>query len=121
MNENEGLERLQGLQGLELDYREVELPNNATVYCVPPYRNTNYGEYGGFDFGAFDDWVESCGRLVVVSEFTAPRGCVEIAATRKQCSAAANGKNQRVVERLFVHESHLDEYRERMHATNQVD
>ena len=34
LNENEGLERL---QGLELDYREVELPNNATVYCDPPY------------------------------------------------------------------------------------
>ncbi len=60
LNENEGLQglqrlqRLEGPERLELDYREVELPNNATVYCVPPYRNTNYGEYEGFDFGVFE-------------------------------------------------------------------
>ena len=117
----ERLQRLQGLQGLELDYREVELPSNATVYCDPPYRNTNCGCYGGFDSDAFDEWLASCGRLVIVSEYTAPRGCVEVARRAKQCSASANGRNQRVIERLFVHESHLDEYRERMRATDQVD
>ena len=142
LNENErlerleGLERLQGLQGLQglqvleglqglqvlqLDYREVELPDNATVYCDPPYRGTECGCYGGFDHDAFDEWLASCGRLVVVSEYTAPRGCIEVARREKQCSASANGKNQRVTERLFVHGSHLDEYNERMSTCKSVD
>ena len=86
---------------------------HAVVYCDPPYRNTNCGCYDGFDSEAFDAWLASCGHLCVVSEYTAPAGCVEIAARQKQCSASANGKSQRVTERLFVHESQLETY-ERM-------
>ena len=115
------LQSLQSLQSLQLDYREVEIPSDSTVYCDPPYRGTNCGCYGGFDFDAFDEWLERCGHMVVVSEYTAPRGCIEVARREKQCSASANGKNQRVTERLFVHESHLDEYNERMSAYKPVD
>lgn len=109
----QGLQSLQGLQGLQGDYRSVAIPDGAVVYCDPPYRNTNCGCYGGFDFEAFDEWLASCGHLCVVSEYAAPTGCVEIAARQKQCSASANGKNQLVTERLFVHESQLETY-ERM-------
>ena len=109
-------ERLQSLQSLQSDYRFVPIPDGAVVYCDPPYRNTNCGCYGGFDFEAFDAWLASCGHLCVVSEYTAPAGCVEVAARQKQCSASANGKSQCVTERLFVHESHLDEYEEAMAA-----
>lgn len=114
-------ERLQSLQSLQLDYREVEIPPDSIVYCDPPYRGTNCGCYGGFDFDAFDKWLETCGHMVVVSEYTALRGCIEVARREKQCSASANGKNQRVTERLFVHESHLDEYNERMSTCKSVD
>ena len=107
-------ERLQSLQSLQSDYRSVPIPDGAVVYCDPPYRGTNCGCYGGFDFEAFDAWLASCGHLCVVSEYTAPAGCVEVAARQKQCSASANGKSQRVTERLFVHESRLDEYEEAM-------
>lgn len=110
----ESLVRLQSLQSLQSDYRSVPIPDGAVVYCDPPYRGTNCGCYGGFDFDAFDAWLASCGHLCVVSEYTAPAGCVEVAARRKQCSASANGKSQRVTERLFVHESHLGEYEEAM-------
>mgnify|MGYP001946760460 CR=1 FL=1 len=107
------LQRLQRLQSLRGDYRAVPIPDGAVVYCDPPYRGTNCGCYGGFDFDAFDAWLASCGHLCVVSEYTAPAGCVEVAARQKQCSASANGKSQRVTERLFVHESQLETY-ERM-------
>ena len=100
-----------------MDFRDVDIPDGAVVYCDPPYRGTNCGCYGGFDFGAFDAWLASCGHLCVVSEYTAPAGCIEVASRAKQCSAAANGKSQRVTERLFVHESRLEEYREAMAAT----
>ena len=112
----ERLQSLQSLQSVQLDYRDVPIPDDSAVYCDPPYRGTNCGCYEGFDFDAFDEWLSDCGRLVVVSEYTAPRGCVEVACRQKQCSAAANGKNQNVVERLFVHESRIEEYRERMCA-----
>ena len=106
----ESLQRLQRLQSLQSDYRSVPIPDGAVVYCDPPYRGTNCGCYEGFDFDAFDAWLASCGHLCVVSEYTAPAGCVEVAARRKQCSASANGKSQRVTERLFVHESQLETY-----------
>ena len=109
----QSLQGLQGLQSLQSDYRSVPIPDGAVVYCDPPYRGTNCGCYEGFDFEAFDAWLASCGHLCVVSEYTAPAGCVEVAARQKQCSASANGKSQRVTERLFVHESQLETY-ERM-------
>ena len=108
----QGLQGLQSLQSLQSDYRSVPIPDGAVVYCDPPYRGTNCGCYDGFDFDAFDAWLASCGHMCVVSEYTAPAGCVEVASRRKQCSASANGA-QRVTERLFVHESQLETY-ERM-------
>ena len=109
----QSLQSLQNLQSLQSDYRSVPIPDGAVVYCDPPYRGTNCGCYDGFDSEAFDAWLASCGHLCVVSEYTAPVGCVEVASRQKQCSASANGKSQRVTERLFVHESQLGTY-ERM-------
>lgn len=107
----EGLERLQGLERLErlevtrLDYREVEVPDGATVYADPPYRGTdNEGHGGEFDFAAFDGWLASVDFPVYVSEFTCPAGCVEVASRERKQSMAANGKSPRVTERLFVQE-----------------
>ena len=109
----QSLQSLQGLQGLQSDYRSVPIPDGAVVYCDPPYRGTECEFYGGFDFEAFDAWLAECGHLCVVSEYTAPSGCIEVASRQKRCSASANGKSQRVTERLFVHESQLETY-ERM-------
>ena len=119
----QGLERLQGLQGLEikhLDYRSVEIPSGSTVYADPPYRGTNnraYGKHGeGFDFEAFDTWLAIVPFPVIVSEYTAPAGCTEIAVIEKRVNAAATDNMQRKLERLFVQERFADEYRERMSA-----
>ena len=115
-----GLQGLQGLQGLEvkhLDYRRVEVPDGSTVYADPPYRGTDnraYGEHGvGFDFEAFDAWLAVVPFPVVVSEYTAPAGCVEVAAREKRVLASSDN-SQRRMERLFVQERFADEYRERM-------
>jgi hypothetical protein len=118
------LQRLQGLQGLQglvevsrLDYREVAIPEGAAVYADPPYRGTDqrgYSQAGKFSHDEFEGWLESAPFMVVVSEYTAPRGCVEVAARGSQCSMAGNGKSQGSVERLFVQGRFADEYRERM-------
>ena len=111
----QGLQGLQGLQTSRLDYRDVPVPEGACVYADPPYRRTSCRAYGGaFDFGAFDGWLAGAPFMVVVSEYTAPPGCVEVARCETRTTMAASGKNQRRVERLFVQERFAAEWRERM-------
>ena len=115
----EGLEGLQGLQGLEVtqsDYKNVTIPTNAVIYADPPYRDTCCKAYEGFDFAAFDEWLATVPYMVVVSEYTCPAGCVEIASKQTVNTLAAN-KTSKVTERLFVQERFKDEYAQRMRET----
>lgn len=121
----ERLQRLQGLQGLErlqglgrlqgperlerlevtrMDYRDVVIPDGATVYADPPYRGVGAAAYKQFNFDAFDGWLESVSFPVYVSEYTAPRGCIEVTSKQKVNTMSASGKSQHVVEKLFVQE-----------------
>ena len=106
----QGLERLQGLQGLQglevtrMDYRDVVIPDGATVYADPPYRGTGDQAYKQFNFDAFDGWLNSVSFPVYVSEYTAPRGCIEVASKQKLSTMSANGKSQHAIEKLFVQE-----------------
>ena len=121
------LERLQGLQGLEikhLDYRSVEIPSGSTVYADPPYRGTScrgYANGGEFDFKAFDAWLAVVPFPVIVSEYTAPDGSVELARKEKRVTMAANSNKQVKTERLFIQERFADEYRERMASAALLD
>lgn len=117
LRELEGLQRLQRLQRLQglvvpskLDYRDVNVPDGATVYADPPYRGTDCSLYGGFDFAAFDAWLAETPFPVYVSEFTAPEGCVEVARRERTARMAAT-KTDRVTERLFVQERFAEEVR----------
>lgn len=117
------LERLQGLEGLQgterlegscADYRDVEIPSDAVVYVDPPYAGTDCRAYQGFDFDAFYAWLDSVPNLTVVSEYTCPPNCVQVAEREHYTTMSQyRGKLPRV-ERLFVPERQLDEYRERM-------
>lgn len=71
------LEQLQQLQRLELtsgDYRDVVIPENAVVYCDPPYAGTAEYVEGGFNHTDFWEWVRKKSKTndVYVSEYTAP-------------------------------------------------
>ena len=127
----QGLEGLQGLQGLErlerletsrLDYRRVgipDVPGGVCVYADPPYRDTGqdgYAQAGTFDVEAFDRWLADIPCMVIVSEYTCPSGCVEITAREKTVTMSANQTGKRM-ERLFVQERYMDEYRQRMKQT----
>lgn len=121
LQRSQDLQRLQGLQSNLttscLDYRSVCIPKGATVYADPLYRNTNcegYFDDNGFDFEKFDTWLSIVPFMVVVSEYTAPRDCVEVARKEKRVNMAANGKASNRIERLFVHQNFADEYRKRM-------
>lgn len=117
------LERLQGLQGLQglerlqgscADYRDVEIPSDAIVYVDPPYANTACRAYQGFDFDAFHAWLDSVPSLTVVSEYTCPPHCVQVAEHEHHTKFSASSNALPRVERLFVPERQLDEYQERM-------
>ena len=89
-------ERLERLERLNLDYRDVPLPEDCVVYCDPPYANT--GQYGieisRFDSEAFWAWARD--DFVPIAEF-AHRARVR------------RNKNNAVTERLFVHKTQYDD------------
>lgn len=96
------------LETSRCDYRDFEVPADSTVYADPPYRGTDIRSYGvDFDYDAFEDWLAEVDFPVFVSEYTCPKGCVEIA-ERDSRPLSAQSKHNRVVEYLFVQERFYD-------------
>lgn len=58
-----------------MNYYELDIPDNAVVYCDPPYANTEKYHKGGFDNKAFWIWAEQLSKRckVFVSEYNAPK------------------------------------------------
>ena len=96
-----------------LSYGELELPNGAIVYCDPPYEGT--GGYNGvkFDSPAFWDWAreKSKNHFVAVSEYEAPADFVSILSVSKTCSYSATNNSKRTLEKVFVHESRVADFK----------
>jgi hypothetical protein len=95
------LERLQQLEQLEPvklysgDYRDVEIPDWAVIYCDPPYKGTTEYKEGGFDHANFWDWVriKSKTHKVYVSEYQAPDD-FEVILSFEQKSTLQGGSQQ---------------------------
>ncbi len=93
------------------DYRDVAIPENAVVYADIPYKNTNTTAYRhGFDYDAFENWLDSVPYMVIVSEYNAPKGCVEIASIKKQSTMGTGNKGGTKMEKLFVQKRFFEEY-----------
>ncbi len=109
------LERLQSLECLEMDYRDVQLPDGCVVYCDPPYAGTDgYGLHkSAFDQEAFWNWARKCERLLFISEYSAPVDFVPIVEVPHRSRLSATTNNS-VTERLFVHESRYNELKTRL-------
>ena len=89
-------------------YEDVQIPDNALVYCDPPYINTatkGYGEYT-FDHARFYDWARAQKALVVVSEYTMPDDFIPIWRKKKSITICG-GCKKKEVESLFVHRSQM--------------
>lgn len=115
MERLDSLQRLQrstaALQVSQLDYWNVPLPTDCVIYVDPPYKGKRCGSYDGFDYTRFEDWLSTVEPLTIISEYSAPAGCVEVAAHAKQVNAAANSTSH-TVERLFVPERQLTVWEE---------
>lgn len=105
----ERLESLYRLQSLQSDYRLVDIPDRAVIYCDIPYSSTNCGKYGGFNHDAFYKWAENK-ENIFISEYSMPEPFVEIASIEKVVLSTANGSAARATEKLFTNRRTLDRY-----------
>ena len=110
------LPNLQGIIWAAGDYDKIDIPNNSVIYCDPPYAGTTkYKASKVFDHGAFFEWCRTKtykGNDVLVSEYTAPSDFKAIWAMSHTNSL--NLKNTyKPIEKLFVHESIADKYKEK--------
>ena len=121
----QSLQSLQRLQSLEKyknkltmtrkSYADVAIPDNAVVYADPPYKGTwQEGYKCDFDYAAFEKWLNEVPFMVIVSEYNAPSGCVEIASIKKQATFGTGNKGRTNTEKLFVQERFYNEYLQKM-------
>lgn len=84
------------------DYRTLDIPPGAVVYCDPPYAGTtSYDGVEPFDSRAFWTWVQRIARkaTVYVSEYSAPEGVRQV--WQKEYPNCLGTAARRSVERLY--------------------
>ena len=131
-NDLENLESLKNLERLEslraraaalepsgVDYRLLDIPCGALVYCDPPYKGTSGYNGEEFDHAAFWNWCRKIIRtnVLAVSEYSAPSDFVSVWKKNKICTYGAKS-NKRTVEQLFIHESQAAKW---SHAVRQME
>lgn len=110
----ESLERIQQLESLEniytdnitsynKDYKDLEIPQGALIYCDPPYDNSAEN-YGGFNTEEFLDWCveKSKTNPIYISEYNIsdPRFTC-IAETKRLVTASAKTSVNKI-EKLYT-------------------
>ena len=113
----ERLERLQRLQSLEslerlritsLSYAEIDIPDDAVVYCDPPYHACDKDLYEGtansFDHCAFYDWCVDVSKTnpIFISEYRIEDDRFEIVAEKQKITSFSSVKSSIVTERLYT-------------------
>lgn len=87
-----------------LDYRDVEIPDGAVVYCDPPYVNTTGYTVGQFDTNEFWDYMRQLSKRcdVYISEESAPNDFECVWSQELTRTLDHNKSNQpKKVEKLF--------------------
>jgi DNA adenine methylase len=118
--ELERLERLQNLENLERleqlknqqrqiqffkgDYRQVQIPEGAVIYCDPPYAGTSEYKEGAFNHLEFWDWVRDKSKThkVYVSEYKAPVDFKAILKFDQASTLSATSNTTASVECMFT-------------------
>ena len=110
----QGLERLESLQSLEslrvtpLSYDEIDIPEDAVVYCDPPYHACRGHLYEGtadaFDHCAFYDWCVRVSKTnpIFISEYSIEDDRFEIVAEKQKMTSMSPVKSFNVTERLYT-------------------
>ena len=113
----ERLERLQSLERLEilerlqvtsLSYDEIDIPDDAVVYCDPPYHACDKRLYEGttkaFDHCAFYDWCVRVSKTnpIFISEYSIEDDRFEVVAEKQKMTRMSQFKPSIVAERLYT-------------------
>lgn len=98
----QSLESLQRLQISGLDYRDVEIPADAVVYCDIPYNCTSNCYGMQFDHATFFDWACAQTAPVIVSEYSINDDRFVVLAEAQKKQLLQGAKHQKTVtERLY--------------------
>ena len=110
----ERLERMQSLQSLErlrvtsLSYDEIDIPDDAVVYCDPPYHacigHLYEGTADAFDHCTFYDWCVRVSKTnpIFISEYSIEDDRFEIVAEKQKMTCLSSVKSFNVTERLYT-------------------
>ena len=99
----QNLERLDRLTVSRRDYRDVHIPEDAVIYCDPPYAGT--AGYGiAFDHKAFYSWCRAVGKRhpLYVSEYWMPSDFRCVAEYEVRALAGASTNAQTRIEKIFT-------------------
>lgn len=80
----------------------MPIPENATIYCDIPYKNTD--KYGNqeFDYDRFYDWAEQQ-ENIYISEYWMPEDRFEVKAEKRKLSTlAAKSNRKETIEKIFA-------------------
>lgn len=108
----ESLERLQSLENLKsdltlttLDYQDVQIPEQAIIYCDIPYIDTDKYHKQGFNHIKFWDWVriKSKTHKVYISEYNAPDDFEVVFSFAKTSSYSSHTNKTQTVEKIFTY------------------
>lgn len=107
----ESLERLQSLQSLRVtsqSYDEIDIPDDAIVYCDPPYQAGDKRLYENtaktFDHGAFYDWCVRVSKTnpIFISEYSIEDDRFEVVAEKQKITSMSSKKSFNVTERIYT-------------------
>jgi len=85
------------------DYQSVK-PENAAIYCDPPYKDTTGYKGVKFDHSEFYQWCEERARdnVVLISEYDMPEPFREVLSFERNMNINARVKTRKAVEKLYI-------------------
>lgn len=94
------------------DYFNMDIPDNAFIYCDPPYANTKKYK-DDFDNDRFWEWCRQIiatkdNVKILISEYTAPDDFICVWSVNVQDKMGSKSMNK--TEKLFIHMSQLSEF-----------
>lgn len=104
----ESLQSLESLRVTSLSYDEIDIPEDAVVYCDPPYHACRGRLYEGtadaFDHCTFYDWCVRVSKTnpIFISEYSIEDDRFEIVAEKQKTTCLSSVKSFNVTERLYT-------------------
>ena len=103
---------IQGVFFESSEYLNLTIPKQSIISCDPPYQDTtSYKAVNDFDHDRFWEWCRAKvkgGHQVFVNEYSAPSDFVSVWQKEIQSGLAVNS-TKKGVEKLFIHESQVNQ------------